>query len=48
MLLGTPYRSDHLSGRRIADGTEATVVLLREIDCSRLESSSHAMHNPLL
>lgn len=38
-LLGTPYRSDDLRGRRVASGAESVVVLLRSIDCSRLDST---------
>lgn len=37
-LLDTPYRSDDLSGRHVAAGGETTIVLLRSIDCARLES----------
>lgn len=39
-LLDTPYRSDDLSGLHVAAGTETTIVLLRGIDCSRLESTA--------
>lgn len=36
-LLGTPYRSDELGGRRVADGGQSTIALLRAVDCARLE-----------
>lgn len=36
-LLGTTYGSDELRGRRVADGEESIIVLMRSIDCARLD-----------
>lgn len=38
-LVGTPWRSDDLAGRRVADGDRTELTLLRPLDCGALTAT---------